>query len=142
MNDLPAPSGNNPINTNTPINQPGVSTRVNKEIETGRAESPFRPAGQEVEVSPEVVSSGVKVQPTAIPIPSQVSQLGVKPAGQNIPAAAPDVNLPLSDDQIAAGLKQSVWSSWRWLSEWCVRKLKQVHTGLKNIHGKLTRVRQ
>ncbi len=142
MNDLPAPSGNNPIYTDTPINQSGVSAGVNKEIERGRAESPFRPTEQEVEVSPEVVSSGVKVQPTAIPIPPQVSQLGVKPVGENIPTAAPDVNLPLSDDQIVAGLKQGVWSSWRWLSEWCVRKLKQVHTGVKNIHGKLTRVRQ
>jgi hypothetical protein len=130
MNDLPVPGQ-------------GTNPSINKEQETGRvSEAPFRPASQETELSPEIASSGVKVQPTAIPIPPQVSQLGVKPAGQNIPAAAPTVVLPLSDDQIAAGLTQSVRNSWRWLSEWCVRKLKQVHMGLKNIHGKLTRVRQ
>jgi len=138
MNDMPAPSGNPPAGGP----QSGTSAGINKEIERGRAEGPFRPAGQEVEVSPEVASAGVKVQPGAIPIPPPVTQLGVQPAGQNIQPPVPDVSLPLSDDQIAQGLKQSIWSSWRWLAHWCVRKLKQVHMGLKNIHGKLTRVRQ
>jgi len=130
MNDLPAPlSGANPS--------------INKEQETGRiTDAPFRPAGQETEVSPEVASSGVAVQPTTIPIPQSISAMGVQPAGQNIPQAEPAVDLPLSDDQIAQGLKQSVWSSWRWLAQWCLRKLKQLHMGLKSIHGKLTRVRQ
>lgn len=130
MNDLPMPpSGANPT--------------IHKEQETGMgAEESFRPAGQEIEISPEVASSGVKVQPTSIPIPPPVQQMGVAPAGQNVPAAAPAVTLPLSDDQIALGLKQSIWSSWRWLAQWCVRRLKQLHMGLKSIHGKLTRVRQ
>jgi hypothetical protein len=127
MNDLPTPSGNNP--------QPGTSVGVNKEIEGGSSELPFRPTGQETEVSPEIASSGVKVQPTTIPIPQPVQAMGVKPAGQNIPPAAPAVALPLSDDQIALGLKQGIWSSWRWLAQWCIRKLKQ-------IHRRLTRVRQ
>jgi hypothetical protein len=140
MNDLPTPVQN--------ANQSPVSTAgggiSSKEKETGgpTREASFRPVGIESELSPEVVSSGVKVQPTSIPIPPPVSQLGVNPAGQNIPPPPAAVTLPLSDDQIATGLKQSVWSSWRWLSEWCIRKLKQVHTGLKNIHGKLTRVRE
>ncbi len=131
MNDLPVPAS-------------GTSPSINKEQETGGigAEAPFRPAGQEVEVSPEVSSSGVKIQPTSIPIPPPVSQMGVAPAGQNVPAPAAPVSLPLSDDQIAQGLKQSIWSSWRWLAQWCLRRLKQVHMGLKSIHGRLMRVRQ
>lgn len=130
MNDLPTPAQ-------------GTNPSINKEQETGRVtEASFRPTAQETELSPEVVSSGVAVRPTAIPISPPVSQLGVKPAGQNIPAPVPAVTLPLSDDQIAQGLKQSIWSSWRWLAQWCVRKLKQVHMGLKNIHGRLTRVRE
>jgi hypothetical protein len=130
MNDLPAPPS-------------GANPSTNKEQETGMVtDVPFRPAGEETEVSPEVVASGVKVQPTTIPIPSAVSAMGVRPAGQNIPPADPAVSLPLSDDQIAQGLKQSVWSSWRWLAQWCIRRLKQVHMGLKSIHGRLTRVRQ
>jgi len=124
MNDLPAPAQ-------------GTTPSTSKEKEAGEvgAEAPFRPVGQEVEVSPEIASSGVKVQPTSIPIPQPVAQLGVKPAGQNVPPAAPAITLPLSDMQIVQGLKQSIWSSWRWLAQWCVRKLKQ-------IHGRLTRVRQ
>lgn len=142
MTDLPTPSGNNPISTNDPIVQQGTSVGVNKEIEGGRGELPFRPAGSETELSPEVVSSGVKIHPTIIPIPPSVSQMGVQPAGQNVPAILPVITLPISDDQIVKGLKQSVLSSWRWMAEWCVRRLKQVHMGLKNIHGGITRVRQ
>lgn len=131
MNDLPVPIQ-------------GASPSINKEQETGgiSTEAPFRPAGQEVEVSPEVITSGVKVQPTTIPIPPSVSAMGVAPAGENIPQQQPAVTLPLSDEQIAQGLRQSVWSSWRWLAQWCVRRLKQLHVGIKNIHGSLTRVRQ
>lgn len=132
MNDLPTPSGD-----------PPAGGSINKEQETGRVtEAPLRPTGQETELSPEVVSSGVKITPTTVPIPPSVAQMGVKPAGQNVPAATVTVSLPLSDDQIAQGLKQSIWSSWRWLAQWCVRRLKQVHMGLKSIHGRLTRVRQ
>lgn len=133
MNDLPTPTGNNP----TPPSSLISSGIEGKEKEAGltSAESAVRPVGQEVEVSPEVISAGVKVQPTTIPIPPQVQQMGVKPAGQNVPAGAPAVTLPLSDDQIARGLKQSIWSSWHWLAQWCVRKIKQ-------LHRKLTRVRQ
>jgi len=135
MNDLP---------TTTPIPTPVSTGSINKEAEAGGlpSEVPFRPAGQEVELSPEVVSSGVKVQPTSIPIPQPVVQMGVQAVGQNVAPSAPTLILPLSDDQIATGLKQSVWSSWRWMAEWCVRKLKQLHMGIKTIHGKLTRVRE
>lgn len=122
MNDLPTPSQ-------------GTTPSTSKEKEAGGAglEEPFRPVGQEVEVSPEVVSSGVKVQSTTIPIPQPVQATGVKSVGQNIPPAAPAVALPLSDMQIAQGLKQSIWSSWRWLSAWCIRKLKQIHRRLTGV---------
>lgn len=124
MNDLPAPAQ-------------GTTPSTSKEKEAGGAglEAPFRPVGQEVEVSPEIASSGVKVQPTTIPIPQSVQTMGVKPVGQNVPGAPPAVALPLSDEQIAQGLRESIWSSWRWLAQWCVRKLKQ-------IHGRFMRVRQ
>lgn len=145
MNDLPI-QGAIPTSTPTPA-QPQGSDAIggisNKEKEAGGlpAETPFRPSGVESELSPEVSSSGVKIRPTTIPIPQSVAQMGVKPAGQNVPAASAAVTLPLSDDQIAVGLQQSVWSSWRWLAEWCVRKLKQLHMGIRSIHGKFTRVR-
>ncbi len=88
----------------------------------------------------EVTSAGVTIQPTTIPIPQPVSQMGVKPAGSNIPMPTASTVLPITDDQIAQGLGKSIKDSIRWLAEWCIRSLKKVHIGLKSIHGKLIRV--
>lgn len=163
MDDLPDPAsdaGNKPLTqvSNNPINQPktddtslsggdvmptGISG-ISKEVETGGlppAEH-LRPAAPETELPKEVAQAGVKIHPTTVPIPPNVTQLGIKPAGANIPQATPEsIALPLSEDQIAQGLHESVVSSWRWLAQWCIRRLKQMHVGLKTIHGTLTRVR-
>lgn len=97
--------------------------------------------GGEVELPKEVASVGVRVQPTTVALPQSVQQLGVKPTGVNVPVQqATIVVLPLTDDQIAVGLRAGIRSSLRWLAEWCVRRLKQVHTGLKYVHGKVTRI--
>lgn len=99
-------------------------------------------AGHDVDSLPkEVASAGVAVQPTTIPIPAPVAKLGVQPGAANVPMPPATVTLPITDDQIAQGLGKSVRESFRWLAEWCVRRLKQVHMGLQSIHGKLTRVR-
>ncbi len=88
-------------------------------------------SGKEIELPKEVAAAGVKTQPTTVTIPRAVSQMGVTPVGQAVPAQATTVALPLTDDQIARGLTQSITSSWRWLSEWCIRKLKQLHSKLR-----------
>lgn len=143
MSDLPDPAsaGNKPISTNTPISQSSIS----KEIEggVGLGEAGLRDtSGVEVELPKEVASAGVKVRPTTVAIPQAVQQLGVKPTGANVPVPpAPAVALPLTDDQIAVGLHQSIASSFRWLAEWCLRRLKQLHMGIKYIHGKVMRVK-
>ncbi|MEK7119271.1 MAG: hypothetical protein AAB889_01995 [Patescibacteria group bacterium] len=158
MSDLPTPAsdaGNNPINTNKPIiqsntrqNQAGISgTSVQKEIEFSSGMASREPglvdAGTgEIELPKEVASVGVKAQPTTVQLPSNVQNLGVQTVGQSGPAGqATTVVLPLTDDQIAQGLHQGITSSFRWLAEWCIRRLKQVHMGLKTIHGKLMRVK-
>ncbi len=98
--------------------------------------------GQEMELPKEVAGAGVRLQPTSIPIPTPVSQMGVKPAGNNVPVqTTPTTPLPLTDDQIAAGLRVSIINSWRWLSEWCVKRLKQLHVAVKSIGGKGIRVK-
>ena len=132
MNDLPdsaSPAGtNNP--TNTPIIQSGTGVgSISKEIEggVGLSEAGLHDvSGQEMELPKEVAAVGVKVQPTTVTIPQPVAQMGVISAGTNVPAA-PAVALPLTDDQIAVGLKASITSSIRWLAEWCVLRLKQLH---------------
>lgn len=91
-------------------------------------------------LSKEVTSAGVTIHPTTIPIPPPVAKMGVQPAGANIPMPTATTVLPITDEQIAEGLGKTIRDSWRWLAEWCVRRLKQVHMGLKSIHGKLVRV--
>lgn len=158
MDDLPTPAsqGNNQINTNTTNNLPqsGIHDAVipmtsgtasgqsnqsgnisaGKELEPGGAgfEQPgLRDVqGTEIELPKEVAAAGVTQKPTVVQLPQAVTQMGVKPVGQMGLPQAPAVALPLTDDQIVLGLKQSITSSWRWLAEWCVRKLKQIHRTL------------
>lgn len=117
-----------------------------KEIESAPPQGLEVPAlkeiGRELPLSAEVSQVGVKIHPTSVTLPQSVTEMGVTTVGQSTPPPAISVTLPLTDDQIAAGLHQSITSSLRWLSEWCVRKLKQFHLGLKAIHGKMTRVKQ
>ncbi len=107
---------------------------VGKEIDggIGIGEEGLRDvSGVEVELPKEVASAGVKVHPTTVAIPQPVQQLGVKPTGANVPAQTTTVALPLTDDQIATGVKASITTSLRWLAEWCVRRIKQLHGKLK-----------
>lgn len=98
--------------------------------------------GREAPLAPEVGAAGVTIHPTSVTIPPPVAQLGVKQVGDT-PVAGPvqAVALPLTDDQIAQGLHQGITSSWRWLAQWCVRRLKQLHLVLKNVHGKVLQVK-
>lgn len=141
MNDsLPASSGNSSIPG--PVSGP-IST--NKELENvpaGSVEVPMpKEVAHETDALPkEVASAGVSVHPTTIPLPQSVVNMGVKPTGANIPMPTATVSLPISDDQIAEGLGKSIKESIRWLAEWCLKRLKQVHIGLQSVHGRLTRV--
>ena len=102
-----------------------------KEMEFGRIASPEVPlrdvSAQEIELPKEVSQAGVSITPTTIPIPANVQQMGVAPAGVNVQAVATPQVVPLTDVQIVEGLKQGVKTSWRWLAEWCVRRIKQLH---------------
>lgn len=132
MNDLSVPS------------QPQSYTPLAaKEVEPGgTTDEGLRDAtGQEYEPSPEVASAGVKVHPTVVPIPTPVANMGVKAAGHNVPVqTTTTVVLPLTDDQIAAGLHAGITNSIRWLAAWCIKRLKQFHIAIKTVHGKLMRV--
>ncbi len=69
--------------------------------------------------------------------------MGVKPLKQTpvINSSGTVIALPLTDDQIIQGLQQNVTNSWRWLAQWCLRKLKQLHLILKSIHGQIVRIK-
>lgn len=99
--------------------------------------------GQEFELPKEVQTAGVRMQPTTVSIPAPVASLGVKPSGANIPVQTKSsVVLPLSDDQIARGLHESITNSVRWLAEWCVRRLKHLHIRLQEVQGKYIEVKE
>lgn len=146
MTDLPN-SDNPQSQTPPPIAPPvGVSATPsgNKEVVGGmdKPEGLQDVSGQEMELPKEVASAGVRIQPTSVAIPQPVAQMGVKPAGNNVPVqTVPSIPLPLTDDQIAAGLRVSIINSWRWLSEWCVKRLKQLHVAIQSAGGKNVRVK-
>lgn len=159
MNDLPSSAsdaGNTTIHNNPPaggpINQSGQSgnqniplrssgVSINKEVEVGgiyEGESlALKDVGtKEFELPKEVASVGVKTQPTTVQIPPNVTDFGVKPAGLSVPVGTgQSITLPLTDAQIAEGLKQSITSSWRWLAVWCERKIKQVFRLQHDTHA-------
>lgn len=147
MNDLPTPqaSGDNP--QSLPIQPPQVSgstpTKEKEVVAVGGIEGPtLKEVGREAPLAPEVISAGVTGQFTSVSLPQAVQQLGVKSVGDTgVQSGAAAVALPLTDDQIAQGLHQGIASSWRWLAEWCMRKLKQLHLVLKKVHGTFTRVK-
>jgi len=83
-----------------------------KETESGiglaAGESPsLTEIGKDTEL-PKEYRRRVSLHPTVVPLPQHVSQMGVKPAGSNITAGnGQSVTLPLTDDQIEIGLKQT-----------------------------------
>ncbi len=116
------------------------SANISKEIEGGIAlgePSPLKEVGtHEVDLPKGVVTVGVSAHPTNIKLPPAVQQLGVRATGQpQASPVAPAVALPLTDDQIAQGIKLGVTSSWRWLAEWGLRKIKQFHRKLSKNHA-------
>src|SRR3989344_853443 len=152
MQDLPvSPMGgtiNNQPFTDAPVADGPVSSTVDlagmtggglaKEFEIGGIVSAetqtFTEIGKDAELPKEVAAVGVRVQPTTVSIPAPLQSMGVKAAGQNTVSQGTATVLPLTDDEIAQGLHQGITSSWRWLAEWCRRRLKQMHVGLKIIH--------
>lgn len=145
MTDLPTPPTRTDVDAlqNSTVSQFSEGSGA-KEKETGliAPELPLEPAGKEMELPKEVVSAGVRVRPTTVPLPANVLRLGVRPIGANVPPPGPGtVALPLTDDQIALGLHEGITSSWRWLAEWCVLQLKRLHFGFQRAHGKLTRTK-
>lgn len=124
----------------------GTGSAVGKEQEPvveARGEAGFEEVGEHIELEkPKEVREHIKEIPHRPEIPREVERAGVRHAGPATPvkkAKGTSVNLPLTDDQIAAGLHAHVWESVRWLAVWCVRQLRKAHIIVKEAHGKLTR---
>ena len=97
----------------------------------------------ELEIPKEVEKAGVeKVRHEEVVVPPDLKKLGVTTGATPAPSATvPQVTLPISDQNVVAGLHAQLISSLRWLATWCIRKLKKAHVVLKVIHGKIIRVK-
>ena len=140
MNSLPIQPS-----TDQPIPTPVSGSSVGKEFEPTTAiieSAQDVKQAQDAELPKEVSAIGVRLQPTTIVLPRVVQNAGVQAVNPSASAIviAPIVKLPLSDDEIAKGLHEGVISSVRWLAEWCVRRLKQVHIIVKDVGGKLVKI--
>ena len=144
MSDLPIvnqqPSGSSALSGS--VTAPVGNMAKEAEPHVSFAEAPLlQEIGQEMPLPSEVAKAGVTIQPSSVKISPAVSQLGVKVVGAPTPVikTATTITLPLSDEQIAQGLNQSIMSSWRWLAQWCERQLKRAHIMLKSVHGQVSR---
>ena len=123
MSDLSDPISNN--TTSTPV---GVSSGIQKEQEPiASSETGLTETMTEIEVSPELEKAGIEKRSETIELPPDLQKMGVVATGPSQPVVTATVSLPLTDDQIAQGLKHGVTNSWRWLAEWCIRRIKQFH---------------
>lgn len=128
MNTLPQqPSTDQPIGS-----QSVSSIGMGKEVEQiGKSAVEIPTDGEQnkdTELPKEVKAAGVRMQQTTVVLPIIVQKAGVKAIN---PVVQPSVisktiTLPLTDEQIAKGLHESIISSVRWLAQWCERRLKQL----------------
>lgn len=96
------------------------STAVEKHIEV-MEEIPTEP---ELEKKPELagyIEQVEKATELATPVVDDYTQQVLI---QSPNLQKPEVILPLTEEQIQAGLHHKVWESLRWLAEWCLRQLK------------------
>lgn len=125
-----------------------ISTSISKEQEGAKLVIPevVSDIAHEVELPKEVEKAGVEIIKDTIELPPDIKKLGVTASGPTTPVAVsmllPQVALPISDPQIVAGLHAQIISSLRWLAIWCVKRLKTAHIKLKEIHGKVIRVKE
>ena len=123
------------------------SQSIGKEKEVGgvAATETITPVASEIVLPKEVEKTGVVSIPEIIEIPPSVANMGVGASGSSTPfadtTALPSVVLPISDQQVMAGLHAQVTSALLWMAVWCMKKLKKAHVTLKNIHGKIVRVK-
>ncbi len=134
MNPTPSSGGGSPVGSMAKESAPP----------TANAEAPLiTEIGKEVDLPAEVKKAGVTLRSDTVTLPKPVQHMGLTPVGQSAPtqSQAATVALPLTDDQIAKGLHQSLLTSWRWLAEWCTRQLKQAHVLLTSVQGKIVRTK-
>lgn len=126
MNVLPQQPPKDPQASPQPISSVGMGKEVEQVSTTELLKDVEN--NKDIELGKEVSAIGVRLKPTTIVLPKIVRNAGVQVTNPVVQpyAIAPTIVLPLSDDQIAKGLHESVLSSVRWLAQWCQRRLQQM----------------
>lgn len=134
----PTPTQSQPISTGTverhePIGAAHLESPTPTEVHTDE---------QDDKRNQDYIDKHVEVKSNVPEIPADVAAAGVQAIGSGAPGVPQTVlKLPLPDDQIPADLKKPVSSGVRWLAEICVYMLRKAHLKLKEVHGKVTRVK-
>lgn len=141
MDTLPQSTQTQPSQVSQPAQPIGSVAKEIAPIAHAETTPAVSDGDHESVLSPEVAHAGIRMRSDTVTIPKNVAQLGVKVVNQPPPSAAqtPSIVLPLNDEQIAQGLHQSITSSFRWLAEWCERRLKEIHFVVRSISGKAVR---
>ncbi len=94
-----------------------------------------------VEFQPDAdVEEFVEQTASDISLPEDLKNLGVQSTHVVQYPHFQEIEVPLSDEKIAAGLKRPITSAVRWLAETCRYLLRKAHIRLKIAHGKAERV--
>lgn len=119
----------------------GMTAKEFEKIQIAKTEGWLEEAGKLPELEPELEKAGVQKVQGEVQIPAPVSQMGARQAGPTAPVAGlVAVALPITDDQVFAGLHKNVFDAFRWLAEWSVRRLKMANIMLRKVGGKIIRI--
>ena len=140
------PADEKTVKGNQPVSP--FSTTIGKERESlsGVPSEAIQSISTEIEIPEEVERVGVTKVSDTIEIPPDIKKLGVtstyvsSPTGSAVNSVLPKVVLPISDEEVVTGLHAQITSALRWLSVWCIKRLKKAHLVLKTVHGKIMRV--
>lgn len=135
----PVPVQPQPISTGTverhePIGAAHLESPTPTEVHTDE---------QDDKRNQDYINKHVEVKTEIPEIPTDVAAAGVQATSLGTPGVPQIIlELPLPDDQIPADLKKPVSSGVRWLAEICMYMLHKAHLKLKEVHGKVMRVKE
>jgi len=143
-NDQTSSTGNKPKKTPPAVSITSIGGKEAEKV-TQEASVKIEEISPEAVLAPEVETAGVTKIGETIEFPPDITDLAGGQSASTLPlqtssrTAVPA--MPISDDLIYAGSRKSITNTIKWLAEWCIRKLKMAHLILKNIHGKIIRVK-
>lgn len=127
-----------PLPTTTAAQAARLGGKESEPVGGGRAQVEIAPI-REKPMSPEVAQY-IQQQEDSIQLDDVLKHAGATKGHDEKIEHVQGPHLPLNDDQIAAGLKQPINSSMRWLATLMLYLLEQSHYTLKTVKGHVERV--